>query len=442
MNIRYNVRNEIISWGRRCWIIDRGTGKLIILPPPLTKLFELKSFFAKSHICQLGVLGRYYYNTYSVRDHIIDSISIFIDWHTELEKKGKLFEDIADYDEVLLAIGAHDLRKPPGTPTTEPFQDIPHEDLSPLEEFKELCEKVDLNFERINNSIKGSGPYSVFLESEVDADKLAYISRELPYLNKKYGIGLNYEELFQDLLCNMIIRREGNSYEWFLKDRSSKVISTFIRYKKAMIKLYYDFLEPHIVTLEALTLRVIERHLEAFKSIINNPYATDIDLYRMMERLEPKMSKMIFQGKTPLYTSFTFKRDPRLKTLLDTPEYIKAELLKSAEKDNCLEFRRRLEEEIRRKLKVAHEDEIIVMPHIRVKKYFLFTRDPSHWKYSLKYETESGGLEDVATLRTFSNEIERLRKKEEIVTFSVTYPVTFRPNIRKLNWEELLVSIF
>lgn len=435
------------------YIANPYTEELLFMPSECRKFIATELWQSKKYIHQLGPMHYIYpLLDMSVANHMLQSYIAFRCWLNMLGNKHRL-ESLTP-EEILnlsIAIDGHDVRKPPWTPISEPYQTLSHEVLEQCEPFKKFCEDHKLNFESICDTIKGEGRYGVFLEGEMNFDQIGYLLLELKaagaiHRNEWRGVPISVSDTLRLLRYVTFIEEEGK-FQVCIKYphiENKDVQLLLLKYKEALIWSWRRFNNPKILTLETLADYFLRRSIEKcekIRDIFNDPLATDFYLEKALMNPGDKVLEKVAHGirEGSITNNYRVLYGPL------TPSF-KKRLLESDFK-GYRKLMDPVEEEIRERIGGNKEALIAASASKRHKPYFNFTWKPEDWTYTLKYETVTGGLEDVGIRLA---KIEKLRKLERYAYLHVVFPIMagsteiLKPlmsedrRIRRRAWESFL----
>jgi HD superfamily phosphohydrolase len=398
------------------------------MPFECRKLIATEIWQSKKYIHQLGPMHYIYpLLDMSVANHMLQSYIAFRSWLNMLGDKHRL-ESLTP-EEILnlsVAIGGHDARKPAWTPVSEPYQKLSHELLEECEPFKNFCEDHSLNFELIFDTVKGKGRYGVFLEGEMlNFDQIGYLLLELKaagaiHENEWRGVPINAYDIIK-LLRYVTFMEEQGKFQVCIKYpyiENKDVQLLLLRYKEALVQSWRRFINPKILSLETLADYLLRRSMEKcekIRDILNDPFATDFCLEEALMNSGDKGLEKVAHGirEGSIINNYRVLFGPL------TPSF-KKRLLESDFK-GYRKLMSAVEEETRERIGGNKKALIAASASKRHKPYFNFTWKPEDWTYTIKYETMSGGLEDVGIRLA---KIEKLRKMERYAYLHVVFPIT------------------
>lgn len=437
------------------YIADPYSGELLFAPIECRKLISTEIWQAKKYIHQLGPM-HYIYPLFdmSVGNHMVQSYLAFRHWlNMSGDKDRSKSLNPEEIRNLSVAIAGHDVRKPAWTPVSEPYQTLRHEVLVQCESFKSFCESHNLNFKVICDTVDGKGRYAVFLEGEMNFDQIGYLLLDLKTAgairsHEWRGVPMSVGDIIKLLQYITFIEEKGElqiciKYP-YIENKDVQLL--LLNYKEALVRSWRRFNNPKILTQETLTDYLFSKTIEKsekIREILDNPLATDFDLEKaLMNSGEKNLEKIaygiregsIINNYRVLFGSLTpsFR-----KRLLETDFNGYRKLMNS------------VEEEIRERVGWSMEAVIAATASLRHKPYFNFTWKPQDWAYSIKYETMSGGMEDVDMRLA---RIKKLRKLERHACLHIVLPITsestkiLKPLIseerreRRKEWENLLQS--
>lgn len=447
--------------------------EIIFTWPFFEDVFSLPSWRAKRHVCQLSVL-QYRYPTLiaTVAEHMFWSYYAFNEWRMlssrapRITGSSNVEQELKELAELSLAVQVHDIRKPPWTPLTELYQKFPHEDLSCCEDLKRICEKEQLDFQTIVDTIKGgeNSKYGALLECEINVDQLGYMLQELR-LARSYGLKeglykgqlkgiirsvvwdapeefpkiISFDEIVMRLLrCLGLVEEKGVMHMCIcIKSHDDEsTLELICRYKAAVVASWRRFVtREKDVIIETLTQHLLRRLFkndkvkEELQKLVDSSTSTDYDFERIIlsaaeESNEPAL-KRLAQGIISGYVVHDY--DVVTGPMSDTLVRKILDMKKSKDKYRLLNLIEEMESNLRKLCNISESDKKVVAVAftLRKKPYFSLTWDPSlkFWKYEIKVETRDGRL---ATVKDVNPEIggilEELREKERMAYLHLVFP--------------------
>lgn len=435
------------------FVANPYTGQLLFMPIECRKLIATDIWQAKKYIHQLGPMHYIYpLLDMSVANHMLQSYTAFRHWLDTSEDKLRSLtpEEILNLS---VAITAHDIRKVGWSPLSEPFQSLRHEVLEQCGLFKSFCEDYNLNFKLICDTVDGKGRYGSFLEAEMNFDQLGYLLLELKaagaiHQNEWRGVPINISDIIRLLRYITFIEEKGTlqvciKYP-YIENRDALLL--LLNYKEALVRSWMRFNKPKILIMETLVdylLRKAMENCEKIREILDCPLTTDLDLEKALMNSGDKSLERMVHGirEGSIINNYRVLFRPLTQSF-------KKRLLES-DFNGYRKLMDVVEEEIRERIGSSKQAVIAATASKRHKPYFNFTWKPEDWPYSIKYETLSGGMEDIEERLPG---IKRLRRLERFAYLHIIFPTTSKSttflgslisgNIqeRRKGWENLLQS--